>query len=253
MSLADLAEEFERRTGICGSLQELVPLIGDAGREIGFDHFALTICDNLRQTAPRFAHLDNYPPAYAEVFVANGLYRFDPVLLHAQRRIGGFAWDDVRGMATYQRELLDRAAREGLCSGYTVPANVPGEPCGAVSFASRRACRMTSEICCVTDFIARTAFEASRRLRGLSVLPAPVPHLATREIQCLRRLALGETDKQVARALGISPDTVRQYVKTARKSYRARTRAELIALALRDSQILFGEPSIPLFGGTDLG
>jgi LuxR family quorum-sensing system transcriptional regulator CciR len=252
MSLVDLAEAFEARAGICGSLQDLVPLIGDAGREIGFDHFALTICDNLRQTAPRFDHLDDYPAAYAEVFVARGFYRFDPILLHAQRRVGGFAWDNIRGMALHQRELLDRAAREGLRSGYTVPANVPGEPCGAVSFASRRACRMTSEICCIADFIARTGFEASRRLRGLSVLPSPVPHLATREIQCLKRLALGENDKQVARALGISPDTVRQYVKTARKSYHAKTRAQLIALALRDSQILFGEASIPLFGGTDL-
>ena len=241
MSIADLAEDFARRADDCRALQELVPLIGDAGREIGFDHFALTICDNLRQTAPRFGHLDNYPPAYAEVFVAKGFFRFDPILLHAQRRIGGFAWETVGGMAPHQRELLERAAREGLRSGYTVPANVPGEPCGAVSFGSRRACSLTSEKCCLADFIARTAFEASRRLRGLSTLPSPVPHLATREIQCLRRLALGESDKQVARALGISPETVRQNVKTARQSYHAHTRAQLIALALRDSQILFGD------------
>ncbi len=253
MGVVDLLEEFERRAVLCGSHEELRPLVGDAGREIGFDCFAMTWCDNLRQTDPRFDHLDTYPPAYTEVFVAQGLYRFDPILLHAQRRIGGFGWEHIRDLAPHQRALLERAAREGLRTGYTVPANVPGEPCGAVSFASRRRCRLTPETCCYADFIARTAFEASRRLRGLSAAPSLVPHLATREIQCIRRLALGENDKQVARALDISPDTVRQYVKSARQSYRARTRAQLIALALGDSQILFERSAIPPIGGTDEG
>lgn len=251
MGFVDLAEEFVARTASCGSHEELRPLVGDAGREIGFDYFAMTWCDNLRQTDPRFGHLDTYPPAYAEIFVAKGLYRFDPILLHAQRRIGGFGWEHIRDLTPQQRALLDRAAREGLRTGYTVPANVPGEPCGAVSFASRRSRTLSLENCYYADFIARTAFEASRRLRGLSAAPSLVPHLATREIQCIRRLALGETDKQVARAFDISPDTVRQYVKSARQSYRARTRAQLIALSLRDSQILFEGCAIPPIGGTD--
>lgn len=254
MGIVDLVEAFEKRVNACTALHELAPPLGDAGREIGFDYFALTLCDNLQQSTPRFKHLDSYPAAYAEVFVARGLYRFDPALQLAQRRIGGFPWKrigELMPLKSFQSELLRQAAREGLRDGYTIPANVPGEPCGAVSFGARRTLRLTAERRWCADCIGRTAFEASRRLRGLSAHPSPVPHLNNRVIQCLRRLTLGETDKEVARLLGISPATVNDYVKMALRSYRARNRAHLVTLALRDSHVAFCEDSIPPIGGTD--
>ena len=235
-------------------MEQLLPILHDASGEIGFNHVALTLCSNLHQTAPWFRHFDTYPAVYADVFVRRRLYRFDPVLHAAQRRISGFAWrrvGDIIPLRDGQTELMRQAAREGLRDGYTVPANVPGEPCGAVSFGARLVRSMTPERRWCADCLGRTAFEASRRLRGLSALPSPVPHLNNREVQCLNRLMLGDSDKEVARALDISPETVRQYVKKARGTYRARTRAHLVALALRDSQIAFGGEAIPPIGGTD--
>ena len=231
-------------------------ILADAGRELGFDYSAITLCDNFQQTAPRFAHLDTNPAAYAELFVAKRLYLFDPVLHAAQRRIGGIRWKrvgDIYPLQPNQSDLLRQAARQGLRDGYTIPANVPGEPCGAVSFGARRTCKLTIERRWCADCIGRTAFEATRRLRGLSAHPSLVPHLPNREVECLRRLLLGETDKQAARALGISPTTVKQYVDSARMKYRAHTRTQLLALALRDSQISFWGDSIPPIGGTDPG
>jgi DNA-binding CsgD family transcriptional regulator len=250
MGVEHLIEQFADSADRCVSLAELAVLAGDGAREIGFDYFAMTFCDNLRQSAPRFEHLDNYPAAYAELFVARRLYQLDPILHAAQRRIGGFPWDiagEIVPVARSQSDFRERAAREGLRDGYTVPANVPGEPCGAVSFATRQAMELTPVKRSCADCLGRIAFEASRRLRGLSCLSAPVPHLNAREVQCLRRLRMGEIDKEIARALGISPETVRQYIKMSRTSYHARTRAQLIALALRDAQILF-EETIPPIG-----
>jgi DNA-binding CsgD family transcriptional regulator len=240
MYLPHLVEQFADHVDRCASLAELAAITEDAAREIGFEFFALTLCDNLRQTAPRFEHLDNYPAAYAEVFVAQRLYRVDPILNAAQRRIGGFAWQrvgEILGFRAGHSGLLERAAREGLRDGYTIPANVPGEPCGAVSFATAKEMTLTAEVRCSADCIGRLAFEASRRLRGLGCAAMATPHLNRREVQCLRHLRDGESDKVIARALDISPETVRQYVKMARKGYRARTRTQLIALALRDGQI----------------
>jgi len=244
MGIIALIEQFARRLERCTTLAEVAAVLGDAARELSFEFFAITFCDNLRQTAPRFSHLDNYPAVYAEVFIAKKLYRIDPMLHLAQRRIGGIPWDrvgDYYPLQSSHNDLLKRAAREGLRDGYTVPANIPGEPCGAISFASRRVRKLTPERRFGADSIGRMAFEATRRLRGLSAEPVSAPYLNAREVETVRHLAMGEIDKQIARALGISPDTVRQYVKMARATYGATTRAHLVAKALRDSQILFDE------------
>lgn len=244
MGLVDLVEAFEKRVDACTTLDELVSILSEAGGEIGYNYCALTICDNFKQTEPRFRHYDTYPAAYAELFVAKGLYRFDPVLIAAQRRIGGIPWKrvgDFVPLHSNQAELLRQAAKQGLRDGYTIPANVPGEPCGAVSFGARRSCKLTVERRWCADCIGRIAFEASRRLRGLSVHPSLVPHLSNREVDCMRRLLLGETDKEAARALGISPGTVNDYMTTAFAKYRARTRTQLLALGLRDGQVSFCE------------
>jgi LuxR family quorum-sensing system transcriptional regulator CciR len=239
-----MIEQFIVPVQRCATMDQLKTEVGDAAGEIGFDFFAITFCDNLRTARPRFQHLDNYPLVYAERFVANHLYREDPILHAAQRRIGGFAWKrvgDILPLKPAHSDILDSAAREGLRDGYTIPANVPGEPCGAVSFASRQTGRLTQASCWCADAIGRTAFQVTRELRGLCTDPPRAPHLNTREIQTMRRLTIGESDKQIARALGISPETVRQYVKMARAAYGARTRTELVVRALRDGHIRFDE------------
>jgi PAS domain S-box-containing protein len=61
--------------------------------------------------------------------------------------------------------------------------------------------------------------------------PAP---LTKREQEILRRIALGEVTPDICAALHIAPDTVRTHVRNAMAKTGARTRAQLIAIALTE-------------------
>ena len=74
--------------------------------------------------------------------------------------------------------------------------------------------------------------------------PRPRPRLSRRELQCLRLIALGKTDWEIAAILGISLETARQYVKRARAAYDVVSRTQLVVHGLRDSWISF-EEAIP--------
>jgi PAS domain S-box-containing protein len=61
----------------------------------------------------------------------------------------------------------------------------------------------------------------------------PVP-LTKREREIVGRIALGEVTPEICAALHIAPDTVRTHVRNAMAKTGARTRAQLIAIALTE-------------------
>ena len=70
-----------------------------------------------------------------------------------------------------------------------------------------------------------------RRLQEPAHQPAP---LTTREKEIVGRIALGEVTPEICAALHIAPDTVRTHVRNAMAKTGARTRAQLIAIALTE-------------------
>jgi DNA-binding CsgD family transcriptional regulator len=61
--------------------------------------------------------------------------------------------------------------------------------------------------------------------------------LTPRERDALRLVAIGATTPQVAEQLGISAETVRTHVRNAMNKLGAHTRAQAIALAMRDGEL----------------
>ena len=65
----------------------------------------------------------------------------------------------------------------------------------------------------------------------------PRSALTPREVEIVGLVALGRSGEEIGRALHISPQTVRTHVRNAMVKQGARTRAHLIALAMRDHLI----------------
>ena len=59
----------------------------------------------------------------------------------------------------------------------------------------------------------------------------PGPRLTAREYEVLRRVALGETNPEIAEMLGLSRNTVKSYLQTAMQKLGARNRVDAIVRA----------------------
>ena len=249
MPYSRLIDHFEAKAGLCAHEGDLRRLLEDAARELGFDHFALLHHASLAVGGRRHIRIDTYPSGWEEELRAAGLVGHDPVHHASARTNIGFAWRELTGLVVLgarERELLERGRRFGIGDGFTVPANVPGEPGGSCSFAVRTGTDLPVARLLCAEQIGAHAFRTARRIRGYLAAAGP-PRLSPRERQCVRLLAAGKTDWEIAVILGISSETARQYVKRARAAYDVVSRAQLVACGLRDAIVSF-EEAIPPSG-----
>jgi LuxR family quorum-sensing system transcriptional regulator CciR len=171
----------------------------------------------------------------------------DPVHLASARTNIGFAWaelDRLITLANHHRHILRRSGRFGLGEGFTVPANVPGEPCGSCSFAMRRGLDLPLQRLMCAELIGAHAFRAARRIHDYPAAGVH-PQLSPRERQVLHLLAAGKTDWEIGKILGISVETAHQYVKRARSAYDVVSRTQLVVHGLRDAWISFDDAIPP--------
>lgn len=247
MPLARLIDRFDEEAQRCSSDFELRCLVEDAVRDLGFDYFALLHHVSLRSGAPRLIRIDNYPQGWEEELKANEWVADDPVHLASGRTNIGFCWDQLGALVPLtrrHRDILERSGHFGIGAGFTVPAHVPGEPGGSCSFAVRKSRELPVRRLLCAEQIGAHAFRAARRLHDYPGLAAH-PHLNRRELQCVHLLAAGKTDWEIATILGISVDTVHQYVKRARAAYDVVSRTQLVVHGLRDAWISFDDAIPP--------
>ena len=122
-----------------------------------------------------------------------------------------------------------------------MPAHVPGELNGSCSFATARGVALQPDKLALAQLVGAFAFEAARRLtRTRHPSPTKV-HVSDRERDCLLWISRGKSDSEIATILGISPETVHQYVKHVRASYDVVSRSQLVAHALFAGTITFGD------------
>lgn len=234
------------------SAGELHVLMQDVTREMGFDHFALVHHVDLKplggvqgpMVAKGLIALSDYPEAWMEEYVRDCIVRDDPVLLASQRSVTGFGWSRVGEMiqvTSAHRLLTERTRKAGIVDGFTVPANVPGEPGGSCNFAvgPRRAAPHQNFL--MAQLVGSFAFEAARTLAGrLHDLPGrPRTRLTPRLRDCIELVARGKSDWEIASILGLSQATVTTYMQRAREIYDVPTRVQVVLAALYDGEIGF--------------
>lgn len=242
-----LVDLFAEAAIQCTSDADLRPLLEEVTHELGFHYFALLHHASLRWSAGPLARCDNYPADWEQELVAKGLVPDDPVHHASLRTNIGFSWselDALLSLTSRHRSILERSSRHGIGEGFTVPANVPGEPSGSCSFAVRQGGLFPAHRLRCAELIGAHAFRAARRIHDYPAR-ASHTHLSRRELQCLRLLAAGKTDWEIAAILGISVETAHQYVKSARAAYDVISRTQLVVHGLRDAWISFDDAIPP--------
>jgi LuxR family quorum-sensing system transcriptional regulator CciR len=222
---------------------ELRTILVDISRELGFAHFALIHHVDLLNSSEPGIRIHNYPVEWELCYDRKQLGRTDPVHRVCQMTAVGFAWSQLPKMiplTRMDRAVLHAAARQGLGNGFTVPAHVPGEVNGSCSFVTAHGRPLRTEQLAMAQLVGAFAFEAARLLvkRDHKRLMDPA-RFSDRERDCLIWVARGKSDFEIGTILGISPETVHQYVKQARANYDAVSRSQLVAHALFSGTISF--------------
>ena len=221
--------------------EQLAGALSAITRDFGYRYFALTHhVDVCRSSAAIRIH--NYPDDWVSWFDEQGLGRTDPVHRASHRTSIGFPWsklDDLISLTATDRAILSSAKAQGIADGFTVPAHVPGEAHGSVSFAADEGSGLNIAHFPLLQLVGAFAFETARRLRReREPLPEPV-RLTDRQRECVLWAASGKSDWEISRILGISHDTVTDHLKQARERYGVGKRTLLTVHTLFDGTIAF--------------
>ena len=250
MRQSRLVIDFFEAASAARSAAELKTLIEGVASELGFEYVAVLHSLSLFRRSPWLIRYDTYPDGWDKRLLRRGPKIIDPILLIARRRLSAFLWSDVLDqvrLSPVQQSVLTEAYRYGIRQGITIPANVPGEPEGSISFASHRTREIGRGRVLAADAVGRVAFDAARRIAGLGSISDAVPEVSDRVRECIYWIAHGKTDQDVADILGIGLETVRTYVKSAFRLLGVVTRAQLVNEAVRLG-VIDNAPSIPPFG-----
>lgn len=239
----DAAQEFVLDVTRVKDRSGLADLLAEACLAMGCSWFALSHHVDFLAAPERGIRIHNYPEEWARWFDERRLGVTDPVHRASQRCMAGFLWHDMSRYDPQRpsdEEVLAAARHHGIGDGLTVPAHLPGDAHGSVSFAWEPGREASHEALLFARMIGGPAFEAARLLAHPE-LARTGPRLTDRQRECLIWAAKGKPIWKIARILGLSPDTVREHLRNARLRYDANGGITLTVRALYDGDISFAD------------
>ncbi|WP_454883419.1 helix-turn-helix transcriptional regulator [Sphingomonas oryzagri] len=176
--------------------------------------------------------IHNYPKEWQESYDRQQLGICDPVHRASHRVPHGFRWGDTGSyvpMGERDHWMLAEARQHDIEDGWTIPANIPGEPSGSVTFATRIGQPFPEAMIFYANYLGGLAYQQARVIAGEINVPDK-PIVTDRQIEVAKLVCQDMSDKEIAKLLDVSPCTVTKHIRdmSARLKVARRT-----ALALR--------------------
>jgi DNA-binding CsgD family transcriptional regulator len=212
--------------GSCASLFK------NAVAYFGFDTFACGEVDTAHRNRNVF-YIIEWPESWRKFYIGSGLIERDPLLGALSARRKSFTWSELRKerrLSQVGRDALRLAAEHGWTEGLVVSVTRGGTRYGLVSLVGHL--KVSDHQRLLLCLISECLLTRIRSLGPRAGFPAPPAGLSKREIDCLRLVALGCSDREIAGTLGVSRSTAHQHVEGGRRKLKAKTRAHLAALGV---------------------
>jgi DNA-binding CsgD family transcriptional regulator len=229
-------DAFLRALSTAGNREALADFMQTVTLDFGFRHYALLHHDDLRGSPQGRVNIKNYPTVITERIVGQGMWRRDPVIRGCIFTDAAFLWSSLPEIIEMDRrdhESLAIGAREGLNEGITVPCALLGQCMGSCTFAGMRQPERAGRFLGMAQMIGVFAFQAAKRIIGLAQTVVPRARLHPRPRDCVVLAGRGLSNKEIARALSLTPRTVDGYLTEARRLFDAHDRNELVVSGAR--------------------
>lgn len=233
MSGPNEAAQFNLRLRRCETTADCATVFRNAIAPYRFDTFACGELDLNRKERHAFYVID-WPEDWRRFYLGSKIMDRDPVVDMLPRFQEPFTWGDilnVPNLSRSAREVIALARNAGWTEGLVVPiARGAKDRYGLVSVVGKgpaldpdtRALLALMSIC-FFDYVRSLVSKC-----GFAVAPAG---LTGREMECIRLVAQGNSDRAIAKLLGIAHPTAHEHVESAKRKLRASTRAEMIGVA----------------------
>lgn len=231
---------FEAECRQATTLDQLKSMLDAIVRQFGFRWFALVHNVDLKRTTRKALLITTYPVRWIEEVMDARLYIEDPVHAACAKTVSGLTWDQIGDyIAPNARQLsiLERGRAHGLAAGFTMPIRMRDEPDAIFTVARQGDEIISSPDLLSARLVGTVAFDRARTLLSPDELANMPIALSPRQIDCLDLVAQGKSDWEIGQILGLSRDTVHEYVEGARRRYGVRRRTQLVLRAVRDGHL----------------
>lgn len=221
------------------SVEQLLEVTVAAARGLNFEYAAIARHVHVQSGLMLPQIVNNYPAAWEELFQRRSYSLSSPILAACQRRGGAIRWTDLESiipLTRIQREYLEESRKLGLASGCTVASHMPDMPTVSVHFVVPGNGPLPSQSFMMAILLGTATGQRARSL-WQSQLPDAAADLAERlsprQVDCIKLVARGMTSWEIASVLGISDQTVSEYLTDARRRLAVANRAQLVLKALK--------------------
>ena len=136
----------------------------------------------------------------------------------------------MRSFTAEGSAVVAAVAAYGWVEVMAVPIHGPASYQGLVTVATRTPVTLTPSERALLRVMALTVHDRAHEAVGLGEASRPQVDLSAREAECMRWVAAGKTDAEVAIILGIAPATAHYHVESAKKKLGSHSRSEAVAL-----------------------
>lgn len=218
-----------------GGYDELQKRVVAYVQAMGFGGFLFSrwTPDPAQPGAFLYSAMTSFSDGWMEKYFREKFYMHDPVLLHCHRSWHPLPWTSALFATPETRPIYEEARLHGISAGCGVPISPAS---GGFSFvrdedpdaALPDVLRVLPSMALLSGFV----MEATRLIEAKKVDQDLPERLSKREIECLKLMAAGFRDSDIADRLNITLRTVVAHIANARRKIGATNRAQLIARCL---------------------
>jgi LuxR family quorum sensing-dependent transcriptional regulator len=224
-------ERFAAELDACRAIEEVSAFFSADIARHGFTVCAAgAMLPSSKGPEPHF-FFQNWPAEWLELYRRRNFVAIDFSVAEGRRRMAPFTWLEAKADRTLSRaeqELWKEAVSFGWGGGFSVPLHGPGGYFAMVTMG-RPEQPYTQELRTELHLKSFFVHERCRALTGLAVVAEPSATLTHRELECIRWVAAGKTDWEIAGIMGLSQTTVKSHVDGARRKLGARSRPQAVA------------------------
>lgn len=176
-----------------------------------------------------------YSDAWIQRYLEAGYVRIDPVIAASLNAFHPIDWKTLDWSGRKKQAFLTEAIAAGVGNqGLTLPIRGPNSQFAV--FTITKSCPddvwATFKTDFMPDLLIISHFYHQRIIETMKLKNKDKPILSQRETDVLRGISLGKNRAQIAHELGVSENTVRVYIDSARHKLGAVNTAHAIAVAV---------------------